>query len=163
MATAKSLVGFWSTKSNSKEKVKGKSGGDSGPHETDGNKSKSFNKDKVGSSKQGRKERGPLKCFLRNSLRMAWECPSKAKLATLVKEEEEKEGTWLGLLWILSSIQKKEHKAKGMMCVDIEVVGKWLEALVDMGASNQFVQPISQEAWDHGGEGEEDMAQNCEL
>lgn len=41
--------------------------------------------------------------------------PTKAKLSALVKEDKEQEETWLGSLWSLGSIQKKEHKGKGMM------------------------------------------------
>lgn len=61
------------------------------------------------------KEKGPLKCFLCEGPHMAKECLTMAKLATLIKADEEQEETRLGSLWILSSIQKKKPKTKGMM------------------------------------------------
>lgn len=45
----------------------------------------------------------------------------------------------MGSLRILSSIQKKEPTAKGMMYVNVEVARQHLETLVDTGASNLFM------------------------
>lgn len=45
----------------------------------------------------------------------------------------------MGSLQVLSSIQQNEHKTKGMMSVDAEVMGKWMEALVGIGASDLFM------------------------
>lgn len=71
---------------------------------------------------------------------MVRDFPTKVKLATLVRaNEEEEEEMQLGSLLVLSSFQKKEHKTKGMMFTDIEVARQWLEAPVDTGASDLFM------------------------
>ncbi|PKI61277.1 hypothetical protein CRG98_018341 [Punica granatum] len=84
------------------------------------------------SSKSDSKEKGKPK---------ARECPTKAKLAALVKADEEKEEeTRLGSLRILSSITtRKANRSKGLMFADVEIAGKAFSALVDTGASNLFI------------------------
>ncbi|PKI72750.1 hypothetical protein CRG98_006835 [Punica granatum] len=94
MSTAESLVEFRSScKSDSKEKGKPKGRGDKEKsHRSDGGKTtKSTFKDKAGSTKPKGKDERMLKCFLCDGPHMARECPTKAKLAALVKADEEKE------------------------------------------------------------------------
>ncbi|PKI46331.1 hypothetical protein CRG98_033274 [Punica granatum] len=72
---------------------------------------------------------------------MARECPTKAKLAALVKADKDKEEeTQLGSLHILSSITiRKANRSKGLMFADVEIAGKEFSTLVDTGASNLFI------------------------
>lgn len=56
------------------------------------------------------------------------------------KTDEEEEETQLGSLRIHSSItMKKTNKSKGLTFADVEIGGKHISALIDMGASNLFV------------------------
>ncbi|PKI43756.1 hypothetical protein CRG98_035862, partial [Punica granatum] len=102
---------------------------------------KSTFKDKAGSSKPKGKDERMLECFLCDGPHMAQECPTKAKLAALVKADEDKEEeTRLGSLRILSSITtRKANRSKGLMFADVEIAGKAFSALVDTGASNLFI------------------------
>lgn len=112
------------------------------------------NKDKARSSKEDGKEKKQLKCFLDDGPHMAQECSTKP----IVKEDDKKRETWLGYALIFSSIQKKGHKAKGMMYVHVEIAGQCLEVLLDIGVLNVFMaRPGSQEAWGQGGEWEEEL------
>ncbi|PKI73202.1 hypothetical protein CRG98_006400 [Punica granatum] len=127
MSTTESLVDFRSSNKS---------------HRSDGGKSaKPTFKDKVGSSKPKGKDEWTLKCFLCDGPHMAWECPTKTKLAALMKADEEKEEeTRLGSLCSLSSISTRiVNRSKGLMFVDVEIAGKAFSALVDTGASNLFI------------------------
>ncbi|PKI40024.1 hypothetical protein CRG98_039594 [Punica granatum] len=132
-----------SSKSDSKEKGKPKGGGDKEKcYRFDGDKSaKPTFKDKAGLSKPKGKDERILKCFLCDGPHMARECPTKAKLAVLVKADEDKEEeTRLGSLRTLSSITtRKANRSKGLMFADVEIARKAFSALVDTGASNLFI------------------------
>ncbi|KAF8024618.1 hypothetical protein BT93_F1709 [Corymbia citriodora subsp. variegata] len=96
------------------------------------------------SSNGGQRKVCTYKCFFCDGSHMARDCPNKAKLAALCKEDEPKEEARLGSLRILSSLKtKKAKESKGMMFVDLKIDDTTMSALVDTGAFDLF---ISQEA-----------------
>ncbi|PKI70118.1 hypothetical protein CRG98_009490 [Punica granatum] len=119
MSTAKLLEEFRSSsKFNSKEKGKPKSGRDKekSPQSDGGKSAKPTFKDKAGSSKpKGKDERT-------SSFSYAMVC------------------TWLrNALPKPSSQRWKANRSKGLMFADVEIAGKAFSALVDTGASNLFI------------------------
>ncbi|GAA0147437.1 hypothetical protein LIER_07136 [Lithospermum erythrorhizon] len=93
-----------------------------------------------------RKERKELKCFLCDGPHMIRDCPKKKSFNSLVLEEEQKE-TKVRSMRILNSLAKneavtsKENKEKGggLMFVEAKVNGGNTKALVDTGASHNFM------------------------
>ncbi|KAF2282496.1 hypothetical protein GH714_044019 [Hevea brasiliensis] len=101
----------------------------------------------------------PLKCFLCDGPHRARECPTKSALSALkaifeeekkpeeVEEEEDRESNDLdasamGALRILGALEKQKPTAtteRGLMYVDLLINGKNARALVDTGATDNFV------------------------
>ncbi|KAF2289038.1 hypothetical protein GH714_024365 [Hevea brasiliensis] len=91
-------------------------------------------------------ERPFLKCFLCDGLHKARECPKKSKLSALVEEREEtpfqpKEVTMGSLQLSALKVQEKAmvNVEKGRPFVQIKVRGQELWALLDTGASHNFL------------------------
>ncbi|KAF2320036.1 hypothetical protein GH714_022341 [Hevea brasiliensis] len=101
----------------------------------------------------------PLKCFLCDGPHRARECPTKSALSALkaifeeekkpeeVEEEEDRESndrdaSAMGALRILGALEKQKPTAtteRGLMYVDLLINGKNARALVDTGATDNFV------------------------
>ncbi|KAF2321310.1 hypothetical protein GH714_038572 [Hevea brasiliensis] len=162
IAIAESLVEYKkSDKDKEKDKgknkpYKGKSGGDfshnSCPTHTKEGGSKKFKefKRQEGPSKgQHFKKNGdrlPLKCFLCDIPHRAWDYPKKAGLSALVEQvnasPQPKEGVSMGSLQ-LAVVQAKPREAikekMGCLFVQASLGGKEVRALVDTGASDNFL------------------------
>ncbi|KAF2282269.1 hypothetical protein GH714_044068 [Hevea brasiliensis] len=91
-------------------------------------------------------QRPPLSCFLCDGPHRARECPKKSKLSALVEEREERpfqprEATMGSLQLSALKVQEKGtvNVEKGRPFVQIEVGGQKLRALLDTGASHNFL------------------------
>ncbi|VFQ91468.1 unnamed protein product [Cuscuta campestris] len=117
---------------------KGKSGGD---HHRD----KETTKKTRGSKEYKAGERPPLKCFFCEGPHRARECPKKAKLSALIeeREEQEREEERVGSLQLLNAIKAKvemsKSNKKGRLFVEAKIGRHTVKALVDTGASNNFL------------------------
>ncbi|KAH7663392.1 Acid proteases protein [Dioscorea alata] len=144
ISIAESLVEFKKAekpKSFKDKGGKGKSGGDA--HQSKEAKQSRFKEGH--SSKDSKGERPPLKCFFCNGPHRARECPTKAKLAALVEEREESpHESKMGSLQLLSAIKAKmeapKMEKKGRLFLEAKIGGQLVKALVDTGASNNFLQ-----------------------
>ncbi|KAF2298254.1 hypothetical protein GH714_020884 [Hevea brasiliensis] len=162
IAIAESLVEYKSSDKD-KEKNKGrskpykeKSGGDSSHNsrptynKEGGSKKFKEHKKQEGPSKgqhfRRHGDRPPLKCFLCDGPHRAWDCPKKASLSALVEQAsaspQPKEGASMGSLQ-LAAIQAKPKEATkekmGRFFVQASLGGKEVRALVDTGASDNFL------------------------
>ncbi|XP_028794242.1 uncharacterized protein LOC114749870 [Neltuma alba] len=117
---------------------KGKSGGEHHRGKETTNKSKGPKEYKAG-------ERPSLKCFFCEGPHKARDCPKKAKLSVLIeeREEREREEERVGSLQLLNAIKAKvempKSGRKGWLFVETEIGGHTVKALVDTGASNNFL------------------------
>ncbi|GFS29830.1 hypothetical protein Acr_00g0008700 [Actinidia rufa] len=100
-----------------------------------------FNKDK----RSGNKPK--LACFLCDSNHFVRDCPKRAKLSALIQDEEEEpnhEETKMGSLQLLNAIKTKvdlaKNTKKGHMFVEAKVRGFNTRALVNTGASHNFIE-----------------------
>lgn len=145
ISIAESLVEFKKPEKPKLYKDKGgksKSGGDTHP-----SKEAKQIRSKEGHNFKGQGERPPLKCFFCNGPHRARECPTKAKLAALVEEREEpQQESKMGSLQLLSAIQAKREppkkEKKGRLFLEAKIGGQPVKALVDTGASNNFLQHL---------------------
>ena len=87
-----------------------------------------------------------MKCFICDGPHWARECPKRKALNALVTSEhdrervKEDEGTRMGSLQLLSALQNvPKTPNKGLIFVDATINGKVTKALVDTGASHNFV------------------------
>ncbi|XP_050212403.1 uncharacterized protein LOC126663714, partial [Mercurialis annua] len=146
ISIAESLIEFKrpeKPKSNKDKGGNGKSGGD-----TQGKPSyhKSNKFERGNSSKEYKGGDRPMKCFFCDGPHKARDCPKKAKLSALVEEDEERqrEETKMGSLQILNAIKAKvevpKTEKKGRLFVEAKIGGQLVKALVDTGASNNFLQ-----------------------
>ncbi|KAF2286314.1 hypothetical protein GH714_013752 [Hevea brasiliensis] len=103
-----------------------------------------------GTPQESREDRGMecpfLKCFLCDGPHKARECPKRSKLSALVEERKEtpfqpKEATMGSLQLSALKVQEKEtvNVEKGRPFVQIKVGGQELQALLDTGASHNFL------------------------
>ncbi|KAF2303183.1 hypothetical protein GH714_014403 [Hevea brasiliensis] len=91
-------------------------------------------------------QRPPLSCFLCDGPHRARECPKKSKLSALVEEREKapfqpREATMGSLQLSALKVQEKGtvNVEKGRPFVQIQVGGQELRALLDTGASHNFL------------------------
>ncbi|KAF7807858.1 Transposon Ty3-I Gag-Pol polyprotein [Senna tora] len=131
ISVAESLIDFKKPdKPKTKDKGgKGKSGGE-------GNQSKigSYKPETSKGSKEFKSgEKPPLKCFLCEGPHRARDCPKKAKLSALVKESEEREQEE-------AKVEMPENGRNGRMFVEAKAGDRVTKALVDCGASHNFLQ-----------------------
>ena len=122
---------------------KGKSGGDSSQRSEGSSRGYGTNR---GSKEQSSGERLPLKCFLCDGPHRARDCPKKAKLSALTEEDEEHpiEEAKVGSLKFLSAMKAKVESPKPRggrrMFVKTNIGGTITNALIDCGASHNFLQ-----------------------
>ena len=91
-------------------------------------------------------DRPPLKCYFCDGPHKARDCPRKAKLSAIVEEREgqqQREETRMGSLQILNAIKAKvevpKTEKRGRLYVEAKVSNQVVKALVDTGASNNFL------------------------
>ncbi|GAV61392.1 gag-asp_proteas domain-containing protein, partial [Cephalotus follicularis] len=102
-----------------------------------------------GSSDQGHKAGGDqpkpkLACFLCDGPHRANECLKKGRLTALIQEEDQRrEEAKMGSLQFLNAVKAKVHvpknAPKGTMFVETIIGGQPIKALVDTGATNNFI------------------------
>ncbi|KAF7821490.1 Transposon Ty3-I Gag-Pol polyprotein [Senna tora] len=133
----------WHDKPKTKDKGgKGKSGGKGNQSKAGSHKPESSK----GSKEFKRGEKPPLKCFLCEGPHRARHCAKKAKLSALVKESEEREqeGAKVSSLQLLCAIKAKvemsESGRNGRTFVEAKAGDRVTKALVDCGASHNFLQ-----------------------
>ncbi|GFZ18144.1 subtilisin-like serine endopeptidase family protein [Actinidia rufa] len=100
-----------------------------------------FNKDRRNGDKP------KLSCFLYDGNHFARDCPQRVKLAALIRDDEEEphqEEAKVGSLRLLNTIKAKVGKTKaprkGRMYVEAKVRGFNTRALIDTGASHNFIE-----------------------
>ena len=151
MAVAESLVDFWrGDSSKTKPPFKGsraKGGGDKGYKShgatKEGSSVASTSKDGKGWDK--RKEFKPKTSFsLCDGPHWACECPKRKALNAMIERETEQEGdSHTGSMQLLNALKDKQVKeqpqSKGLMYVEANVDGMTTKAMVDIGATHNFV------------------------
>ncbi|GAV67228.1 gag-asp_proteas domain-containing protein, partial [Cephalotus follicularis] len=142
IAVAESLIEF--RKSDPRSKSPKNGGSDEGEKER-------FSKDREtgGSSDQGHKAGGDqpkpkLACFLCDGPHRANECPKKGRLTALIQEDDQRrEEAKMGSIQFLNAVKAKVHVPKnafeGTMSVETIIGGQTIKALVDTGATNNFI------------------------
>ncbi|GFY86747.1 cAMP-regulated phosphoprotein 19-related protein [Actinidia rufa] len=103
---------------------------------------------KTGSTRVGGMAIKPkLSCFLCDGNHFARDCPKRAKLSALIRDDEEEphqEEAKVGSLRLLDAIKAQVGKSKaprkGRMYVEAKVRGFTTRALIDTGASHNFME-----------------------
>ncbi|KAK4381995.1 hypothetical protein Sango_2914600 [Sesamum angolense] len=69
------------------------------------------------------------------------DCPKRGKLNALVAEADDDEGgsTRINRLQLVSALQERQAKQKGLMYVQVQINGKAVMAMLDSGATHTFV------------------------
>ena len=151
MAVAESLMDFRrGDSSHPKTSFKGihaKGGGDKGykSHNTkEGSSAASIKKE--GKSGDRRRDFKPkTNCFLCDGPHWARECPKRKALNALIERETEQEGddAHMGSMQLLNALKvktaKEQLQSKGLMYVQAEVNGMSTKAMIDTGATHNFV------------------------
>nr|CAN64786.1 hypothetical protein VITISV_014071 [Vitis vinifera] len=99
---------------------------------------------KGGKGKDKRKEFTPrTNCFLCDGPHWARDCPKRKALNAMIKEKENEGDAQVGSLQLLNALKAKPipktPQSKGLMYVEAIVNGKATKALVDTGATHNFV------------------------
>ena len=148
ISVAESLFEF---KKSEPSKIKGQKfnkgkGETSGQTKDGGNKPPMYNKGKPSYDKPSG-DKAKLRCFLCEGNHFAKECPKRSKLSALIQRDEEEsrqEETKMGSLRLLNAIKAKvdvtKATKKGRMYVEAKVCNFDTRALVDTGASHNFVE-----------------------
>ena len=151
MAVAESLMDFRrGDSSQPKTSFKGshaKGGGDKGYkilNTKEGSSAASINKE--GKSGDRRRDFKPkTNCFLCDGPHWARECPKRKALNALIERETEQEGddAHMGSMQLLNALKvkttKEQPQSKGLMYVQAEVNGMSTKAMIDTGATHNFV------------------------
>jgi hypothetical protein len=149
ISIAESLIEFKKSEKSESPKDKGGKGKSGGESPSNRGRSHKFNRPKEGrNTKEGQgNDRPPLQCYFCDGPHKARDCPKKAKLSAIVEEREEqqqREETRMGSLQILNAIKAKvevpKAEKKGRLYVQTKVSNQVVKALVDTGASNNFLQ-----------------------
>ncbi|XP_042951365.1 uncharacterized protein LOC122286598 [Carya illinoinensis] len=89
------------------------------------------------------KERKPKDaCFLCNGPHWARDCPKRKALNAMLEEKEVQDQSHMGCLQLLNSLKanpKPSTKDRSLMYVEAEINGKKTHAMVDSGASHNFI------------------------
>ena len=150
MAVAKSLMDFRrGDSSQAKPPSKGghaKGGGDRW-YENDikeGFSAASTSRDDKGGDRR-RDFKPRTNCFLCDGPHWARQCPKRKALSAMIKRETEQEGdnTHMGSMQLLNALKakqtKKQPQSKGLMYVETQVNGMSAKAMIDTGATHNFV------------------------
>ncbi|GFZ14973.1 hypothetical protein Acr_24g0011630 [Actinidia rufa] len=135
----------FSSKPKFQKSNQGKGGGDNvgqlkeGGHKLSSSSHSRFNKDKRSGDKPN------LTSFLCDGNHFARDCPKQAKLSALIQDDEEKphqEETKMGSLQLFNAIKATVDltKGRGRMYVEAKVRSFDTHALVDTGASRNFIE-----------------------
>ena len=125
-----------------------KSGGDRGYKNNNATKEGS-NEASANRDGKGRDRRRDFKprtnCFLCDGPHWARECPKRKALSAMIDRETEQEGddTHMGSMQLLNALKakqaKKQPQSKVLMYVEAKVNGMSTKAMIDTGATHNFV------------------------
>ncbi|KAK4403121.1 hypothetical protein Sango_1052800 [Sesamum angolense] len=89
-------------------------------------------------------------CFLCNGDHRMRDCPKRGKLNALVAEADDDEGgsTKVNPLQLVSALQERPAIQKGLMYVRVQINGKAVMAMLDSGATHNFVANREIQKWD---------------
>ena len=150
MAVAESLMDFRrGDSSQAKPPSKGgnaKGGGDKwykNDTKEGSNAASTSRDDKGGDRRRDFKPRS--NCFLCDGPHWARQCPKRKALSAMIERETEQEGdnTHMGSMQLLNALKakqtKKQPQSKGLMYVEAQVNGMSAKAMIDTGATHNFV------------------------
>ena len=150
MAVAESLMDFRrGDSSQAKPPSKGghaKGGGDrwyKNDTKEGSNTASTSRDDKGGDRRRDFKPR--TNCFLCDGPHWARQCPKRKALSAMIERETEQEGdnTHMGSMQLLNALKakqtKKQHQSKGIMYVEAQVNGMSAKAMINTGATHNFV------------------------
>ncbi|KAL0423508.1 UNVERIFIED_CONTAM: hypothetical protein Sradi_0885600 [Sesamum radiatum] len=148
IAAADRLVDFRVTNNSDPEKKKkdsGKEKGKSGKGWKDGKFKKKKHQEVTGSENketvQSNVDRTKKGCYLCNGDHRMRDCPKRGKLNALVAEADDDEGgsPRVNPLQLVSALQERPPTQKGLMYVRVQINGKAVMAMLDSGATHNFV------------------------
>ena len=152
MAVAESIMDFRrGDSSQAKPPFKGShatGGGDRGYKNNNATKEGSNEASTSREGKSGDKRRDfkpRTNCFLCDGPHWARECPKRKALSAMIERETEQEGddTHMGSMQLLNALKikqaKKQPQSKGLMYVEANVNGMSAKAMIDTGATHNFV------------------------
>ncbi|KAK4382003.1 hypothetical protein Sango_2915400 [Sesamum angolense] len=89
-------------------------------------------------------------CYLCNGDHRMRDCPKRGKLNALVAETDDDEGgsTRVNPLQLVSALQERPAKHKGLMYLRVQINGKAVMAMLDSGATHNFVANREIQKWD---------------
>ena len=151
MEVAESLMDFQrEDSSQTKPSFKGshaKGGGDKGYksyNAKEGSSAASTSREGKGGDRR-RDFKPKTNCFLCDGPHWARECPKRKALNAMIERETEQEGddTHMGSMQLLNALKakqaKKQPQSKGLMYMEVKVNGMSAKAMIDTGATHNFV------------------------